>query len=470
MYCYFYINPLIYLHMRKNNLKQVVIVLFMSLFTIIGCTKKEDPVVETISPPSANAAIDITDTSFTAKWNKVFVAQSYLLDVSTSNNFSTVLPGFNSKPVADANGVPVTGLTSGTRYYYRVRAVKGTLISGYSNVIEVETTGFVEPTTPLKVKVGTNFFVGAAVNSFNLAGGYNTTIKREFSSITAENEMKMANIFRGPNDYNWTELDILLGYAAANGINVHGHALVWHASIPSWLNSYSGTDAQFELLIKNYITAVVDHCKGKVKSWDVVNEAVNDGGGYRTSIFRQRIGTDYIIKCFQWARAADPNALLFYNDYNTSFDIPKQNEVYTLVDALKAAGNIIDGVGMQMHITYNYPTKAQLTTDTNRIVGKGLKVHYSELDIRVNPQPDPAITFLTLERDLAQKAKFKEVVQIFNAIPPVNKYAITTWGIKDNDSWILTQPEFGNRIDWPLLFDKDFGNKKAHTGFLEGLD
>jgi endo-1,4-beta-xylanase len=456
--------------MKKNNLKQVVIILFMSLFAIISCTKKDEVVVDTIGTPTATLPTNITDTGFTVKWNRVYGAQSYLLDISTANNFSTVLPDFNSKSVPDANGVPVTGLNTGTKYYYRVRAVKGTLISGYSNVIEAETTGAVEPTTPLKVKAGTNFYVGAAVNSFNLTGGYNTTIKREFSSITAENEMKMANIFRGPNNYNWTELDILLAYAAANGINVHGHALVWHASIPTWLNTFSGTDAQFEQLIKDYITAVVDHCKGKVKSWDVVNEAVKDGGGYRNSIFQQRMGADYITKCFQWARAADPNALLFYNDYNTSFDISKQNEVFALVDVLKGAGNIIDGVGMQMHITYNSPTKAQLTTDTNRIVGKGLKVHYSELDIRVNPQPDTPITFLTPERDLAQKAKYKEVVQIFNAIPAGNKYAITTWGIKDDDSWILTQSEFGNRIDWPLLFDKDFGNKKAHTGFLEGLD
>jgi endo-1,4-beta-xylanase len=456
--------------MKKNIIKQVAIILFVGLFALISCSKTETTpdAVAPLGVVSANAAGNITNTTFTAKWNRVFGAERYLLDVSLTNTFTTFLTGYNAKSTTDL-AADVIGLTEGTTYYYRVRAVRAAEITAYSNVIAALTTGVViEPTTALKDKVASvnaGFYVGAAVNSFNLTGMYDTTIKREFTSITAENEMKMAEIYRAPGDYKWDNVDALLAYAAANSLNVHGHALVWHGSIPTWLNNYTGTDAQFEQLVKDYITAVVTHCKGKVKSWDVVNEAINDGGGTRGTIFKTRIGADYVTKCFQWARAADPNALLFYNDYNTSYDIPKQNDVYALVDVLKT-NSVIDGVGMQMHVTYNYPTKAQFITDTNRIVSKGLKVHYSEVDVRVNSS-DPQITTFTTDRELAQKLKYIELVQVYNAIPLANKYAITMWGIKDNDSWIIGL--FG-RPDWPLLFDSNFGNKKAHTGFLEGLN
>jgi endo-1,4-beta-xylanase len=198
-----------------------------------------------------------------------------------------------------------------------------------------------------------------------------------------------------------------------------------------------------------------------------VNESINDGGGMRNTIFKQRMGADYISKCFQWARAADPEVLLFYNDYNTSVDINKQNDVYALIDNLKTNNIPIDGLGMQMHINFESPTKAQLIADTNKAVQRNLKVHYSELDIRVNSKDSQLITTFTPERNVAQKLKCKEIVQVYNAIPAANKYAITMWGLKDNDSWII---DFFKRNDWPLLFDANFNVKKAHTGFLEGLD
>jgi endo-1,4-beta-xylanase len=452
--------------MKMTYLKSVFTILILTLFTVLGCSKDDTLTVDPLGNPLANSAVNLTETSFIAKWSRVYRAESYLLDVSENENFTSFVPGFSAKSIDDLNAT-VTGLTGSKTYYYRVRAVHGTEISGYSNTVTTETLGSgIEPTTPLKEKA-TTFFVGVAVNSFNLTGLYDATIKREFSSITAENEMKMQNIFTGPGTYNWVEVDKLLAYAALNNLNVHGHALVWHGAVPSWLTNYEGTDAAFELEVKNYITAVVTHCKGKVKSWDVVNESINDGGGMRNTIFKQRMGADYISKCFQWARAADPEVLLFYNDYNTSVDINKQNDVYALIDNLKTNNIPIDGLGMQMHINFESPTKAQLIADTNKAVQRNLKVHYSELDIRVNSKDSQLITTFTPERNVAQKLKCKEVVQVYNAIPAANKYAITMWGLKDNDSWII---DFFKRNDWPLLFDANFNVKKAHTGFLEGLD
>ncbi len=447
--------------------KKFVLICTGIVFFLNACSKDDTPSSAILATPVANPATEITDASFKAKWNFVSSAQNYLLDVSLSPDFTDFVTNYNAKSVNDLNDI-VMNLTGGTQYYYRVRAARGTEISNYSNVISVITSGtFVNPDTPLKVKAANNFFVGAAVSSSRLSGAYNTLITTEFSSITAENEMKMEAIFTGPGTYNWTQADAIVDYAVANNINVHGHALVWHGSVPSWMNSYTGTDAEFEQLVHDYITAVVTRYVGKVTSWDVVNEAINDGGGTRNTIFLQKMGANYIAKCFQWAREADPNVLLFYNDYNTSTDISKQNDVYALIDNLKANNVPIDGVGLQMHIKYDSPTRQELQTDVDKVLARNLKLHFSELDVRANSNDSQVLNTLTPERKSAQKMKYREVVEVYNAIPTTYKYAITVWGIKDNESWILNQ---FNRVDWPLLFDNSFNRKVTHTGFLEGLE
>ena len=450
-------------------------------FFLNACTNDDNEAVVNLEAPIANAPKDVNDTGFRAKWNYVSNSKSYLLDVSTSENFATFVPNYESKPVTDLNEV-VVGLTGGTQYYYRVRAKTETQISDYSNVISVVTTGTSNvPEDPTFLKVKANklanpFFVGMAIKANQLDSGskYDAILKNEFSSISAEYEMKMNPISISSGVYNWTAADKIVAYGNANGINVHGHALVWHLAVPDWLTNFSGTDAEFAAEVKKYITDVVTHYAGKVKSWDVVNETVDDNSGnLRNTIFLQRMGPNYIKDCFKWARdaanaAGDTNLLLFYNDYATSTNIPKQNKMFSIVDDLKTS-NLIDGVGYQMHNTYLSPTKTQIETDINRAVAKGLKIHISELDIQVNPAND--ITTFTNERRLAQKEKYKEIVKIYNALPAANKYALTVWGMKDNESWIpfntdLNHP--GN--DWPLLYDSNFALKSAHTGFLEGLD
>lgn len=458
-----------------------LIVLTSLFFSLNSCSKEDNDMDDTLETPTANAPKDINDNGFKAKWNYVSHSKSYLLDVSTTEDFATFVPDYNSKEVTDLNEV-VIGLNGGTQYYYRVRAKTDTQVSDYSNVISVVTTGtsaIPEDPTFLKVKVNklsTPFFVGMAVKASQLTNGssYDIIIKNEFSSISAEYEMKMDQISTASGVYNWTVADKIVAYGNTNGINVHGHALVWHNSVPKWLQEFSGTDIEFATEVKKYITDVVTHYAGKVKSWDVVNEAVDDNGGtMRNTIFLQRMGPDYVKDCFQWAKdaanaAGDNSLLLFYNDYATSTNSVKQDKVFSLIDNLKAA-NVIDGIGFQMHNTYLSPTKAQIETDLNRAVAKGLKIHVSELDIQVNPFND--IATFTNERRLAQKAKYKEMVKIYNALPAANKYALTIWGMRDNDSWIPFSTEInhvGN--DWPLLYDSNFAIKSSHTGFLEGLD
>ena len=325
-----------------------------------------------------------------------------------------------------------------------------------------------EPETPLKEKTD-SFFVGVAVSTNRLSNGsdYDKIITSEFESVTAEYQMKMNVILPNKNNYNWTKADQIVNYAIDNNLNIHGHALIWHNSTPDWLKNFQGTNEEFEQEVKDYITNVVSRYKGKIKSWDVVNEGVSDSGGeLRNTVFLERMGEDYMAKCFEYARMADPDVLLFYNDYGMTRNISKQNKVYDLIQDWKNRNIPIDGIGYQMHISYLRPFKSEIESATNRAVENNLILHFSELDIRMNP--DKSLTELNLERANSQKEKYKEVVQVYNSIPIQNKYAITLWGLKDNDSWLLQHHD--NYYEWPLLFDENFKIKKAHTGFLEGLD
>jgi endo-1,4-beta-xylanase len=313
----------------------------------------------------------------------------------------------------------------------------------------------------------TTFAVGmiTRASSINEGGQHTQLLKDEFSSVTSEYEMKMNVMYPSQGTYNFNAADAILNFAVANNIYVHGHALIWHGATPDWVTNFSGTDAEFEAMVEEYITTTVTRYKGKIRSWDVVNEAIDDGSGnpLRNSVFRQKMGNDYIKKCFQWARNADPDAILFYNDYNIATSSSKRAAIFDLVDGL---GNLIDGVGAQMHISFNNPLANDIQAVIDGTVARGLKLHFSELDIRTNTEQDATLTSLSSAKATQQQAKYKEVVQIYNSIPLDNKFALTVWGLRDNESWLLN---FWGVSDWPLLFDKDYNKKRAYQGFLEGL-
>ncbi|MDV7187974.1 endo-1,4-beta-xylanase [Lutibacter sp. TH_r2] len=443
-----------------------------SLFTLTNCADAGDDsdiAKDTeLGSPIINSATNVTSEGFTVSWTRVYNADGYELDISINEDFESFVVGYEAKSTTMFSE-DVYGLDEGTNYFYRVRAVSSTEKSKNSGVLQVTTLEANGPelTTYLK-DTATTFYVGMAVKSDQLTDGskYDEILKNEFSSISGEYEMKMNIIQPTKGNYDWSKSDALVDYATANGINVHGHALVWHESTPDWLENYTGTDAEFEQEVKDYITAVLTRYKGKVTSWDVVNEAINNtDGSIRSTVFSQKMGNDYVAKCFQFARDADPDVLLFYNDYSVTTDITKQAAIFNLIDNMQTNNVPIDGIGFQMHIQYNSPSVAQMETAVDKVVDRGLKLHFSELDVRVNPDKD--ITELTAERAVAQKNKIKEVVEVYNAIPTENKYAITIWGMKDDESWLLSF--YNNYNEWPLLYDTNFEIKKAHTGFLEGL-
>ncbi len=441
-----------------------------SLLIALSCGKEEIPVDGdpdgVLQVPQLQEATDITSSSFKINWNSISGAERYEIDVATDADFNQILAPYDAFR-ENGSSFKVTSLDPTTLYYARVRSVRGSEITASSNVISLMTTEPVEPEpdTYLKEAVS-SFSVGMAVQSTKLSGSYGEIYKNEFNTLTAEWEMKMNVMYPSEGNYNFDKADKIVDFAVANGMDVHGHALIWHSSTPSWVENFSGTDQEFEEMIKDYITTTVTRYKGKVRAWDVVNEAFEDNGGVlRNSVFRQRMGDDYIAKCYQWTRDADPDVLIFYNDYNMVIDPTKFNAAVAMIDQFISNGVPVDGFGFQMHIAYNGPSKNQIANTAKKITDRNLLLHFSELDVRANPNND--LTVLTEARAIEQQTKVREVVEVYNAIPAASKYALTVWGLKDDESWLHN---FWGHVDWPLLYDNQFNIKKAHTGFLEGLE
>lgn len=307
--------------------------------------------------------------------------------------------------------------------------------------------------------------VGVAVSAEKLGDSrYAGVVRREFNSVTAENQMKMAYISVAPGKYDWERADAIVAYAEKNNTRVHGHALLWHESLPPWVENFEGTDEEFEAEIKTYIQAVVEHFKGKVASWDVVNEAIEEDGSWRNTVFLQHMGEDYVARCFRWAREADPGVLLFYNDFNLSSNPVKAQAAADMLKGFQDRGVPVDGVGMQMHIQVETPAISKIADAVNIFTEMGLIVHFSEIDTRLNA--DDKLTELTYEAALAQENRLGEIVDMYNTIPESQQYGITFWGLRDNESWLLSR--YGT--DWPLLFTETYEYKIAHRGVIRAFE
>lgn len=299
---------------------------------------------------------------------------------------------------------------------------------------------------------------------------FKSILTDDYNSITAENDMKMANMFTAADTYDWSDGDEIVAYAKENNMRVHGHALLWHQSIPGWLNNFDGSDEEFETLIENYIKEAVSHFAQEtfedgtpvVASWDVVNEAF-DGAQMRNSLFFQRMGEDYVAKCFQWAREVDSDVKLFYNDYNIAGEGTKRNSVINMVNNFASEGIPIDGVGLQMHVNHDWPTTNEINQAITAIANTGLLVHLSELDVKVNFNDD--LEELTLERAQEQEKRYQEVAEAYANVPEEQQFGITIWGMRDRDSWL-----YEGGLEWPLLYNNNFEYKVAHRGFAEGLE
>jgi endo-1,4-beta-xylanase len=320
------------------------------------------------------------------------------------------------------------------------------------------------------------FPMGSAVESGSIKSNfyYQGTLITEYNSVTTDYELKFNWIEPQQGAFNYADGDYIVAFAAQHHMRVHAHNFIWHQALPDWVLNFQGDSAAWENLFKTHIETEAQHYKGKVASWDVVNEAIRDDNGTLRnqdvnpgdgSIWRRHLGPDYIARAFQYAHEADPNALLFYNDYGQEWNGAKLDSIVALVNNLKTHGIPISGVGMQMHIDINVDN-AGITSALKKLAATGLKVHISELDISVNPNNDPNIVFSSALQ-IAQANKYQFIVETYRAtVPAAQQYGITTWEFSDADSWI---PSFFGRKDWPLPFDLLYKKKPAYYGLLKGL-
>src|SRR5262245_27228043 len=231
--------------------------------------------------------------------------------------------------------------------------------------------------------------VGAAVDrSFSLPGEagqrYREVLGREFRVLTPENDLKHARLRPSREVYRFDRGDSLVAFAQSQGMKVRGHTLVWHRQLAGWLTrgSWSATEARTQLV--EHITTVAGHYRGKLAAWDVVNEAIDDDARRRPSFWADHIGRDYIELAFRTARAADPDVPLFYNDYNIEGINPKSDSTYAMLRDLLQRGVPVNGIGFQAHFKLDdLPTRDELTRNFARFAALGLKIHITELDIRV---------------------------------------------------------------------------------------
>lgn len=318
--------------------------------------------------------------------------------------------------------------------------------------------------------------VGAALAA-DLLGrpAYARAAAFDFNYLTPENDTKWQNTEPAPGQFTFERGDRLMAFAREHNMKVKGHTLVWHQALPAWVERLD--ESGLREALRSHVKEVAAHFRGQVYAWDVVNEAIADGGrGHRSdSVFLQKLGPVYIEEAFRAAHAADPEALLFYNDYDAeAVGLPKSEAVYRLVKDLVDKGVPISGVGLQMHVDPRSLGRteaalekrlAAIAANMQRLAALGLKVNLSELDVPVGAIPGD------------RQTKWQRQAQLYEAfvglcVEQAACDAVTLWGFVDSHTW-LNMPEFaryrGKMPHEPLLYTANYEAKPARDGVMRAL-
>jgi endo-1,4-beta-xylanase len=301
--------------------------------------------------------------------------------------------------------------------------------------------------------------IGTAVDTDVLAAdaAYRQTIAEQFSTVTPENVMKWQLVEPTQGQYDWAAADRLVDFARRIHATVRGHTLVWHNQLPDWLTGGTFTPDQLRALLRKHIRDEVGHFRGRIWHWDVVNEAFNEDGTLRDTIWRSNLGDGYVADAFRWAHRADPKAKLFINDYNVEGVNAKSDGLYDLVKRLRAEGVPIDGVGVQAHLGIQYGFPDSLRENLQRFADLGVEVALTEADVRM-PLP------VTDEKLQTQADYYSRLVQGCLAVRRCVSF--TVWGFTDAHSWV---PGFFTGQGAACLYDENLQPKPAYFAVRDDL-
>jgi endo-1,4-beta-xylanase len=337
-------------------------------------------------------------------------------------------------------------------------------------------------TASLKETFKNDFAIGTALNAQQIEEKDPKAallIPQQFNTATPENIMKAMIIHPGWDTYNFDLADKLVAYGNKNGIKINGHTLIWHSQMPAFTRNIQSTDS-FRTFFTNHINTVAGRYSGKVFSWDVVNEALNEDGTMRKSVFFNKLGENFVTDAFRLAAAASPNTELYYNDYNNE-QPAKRAGCIALIKKIQAAGVRIDGVGIQGHWHVGKIPLKDIEESIVQYSALGMKVMFTELDIEVlprnfqgadvsqrmtnNPALNPYVNGLpdSVQQQLA--SDYEALFQLF--LKYKDKVTrVTFWGVNDGQSWLNNWP-VGGRTNYPLLFDRAFNPKLAFYKVIE---
>jgi len=315
----------------------------------------------------------------------------------------------------------------------------------------------IENLTPLKDIYKGKFLIGNIYNSFNLTGADRDMVLHHFNVVTPENMMKPDAMQKQKGVFTFEQADAMTGFCQENGLKIVGHTLAWHGQTPDWMNAACGREEAIGRL-KDHISNVAGHYSGKLLSWDVVNEAIQDGarlpadGNWKSCLrdtpWLRNIGNDYIELAFQFAHEADPNAKLYYNDYNLN-DNNKAEIAAAMYTDLKKKGVPIDGIGMQAHYSTTLPV-ATVEHSLELFKKTGAEISITELDVGVS---QAEASGLTKEEEIAQGQMYAQLFRLYNQYSDVIE-RVTFWGYSDTRSW--------RSSNFPCLFDGNYKAKEAY--------
>jgi endo-1,4-beta-xylanase len=338
--------------------------------------------------------------------------------------------------------------------------------------------------TSLKDAYKNDFYIGTALSADQIQEKNqkeDSLIRKEFNAITAENIMKSMFVQPEKGKYDFALTDKFVAYGEKNKMFIHGHTLIWHSQLAPWMEKIKDS-TEMKAFMKDHITTIVSKYKGKIHSWDVVNEALNEDGTLRKSVFLNTLGEQYLIDAFKLAAAADPKVDLYYNDYNNEEPAKRKGNL-DLIKKIKAGGGKIDGVGIQAHWRLDSPSIEEIEKSILEYSALGVKVAFTELDITVLPNPwdlkgaDVNQNFegnakmnpypKTLPDSIQNKLadRYASIFKLF--LKHKDKISrVTFWGVHDGQSWLNDWPIKG-RTNYPLLFDTQLKPKQSYHNVLK---